>query len=1233
VSGAAAIRSQGDVASRATLGGAVDRGHGAGGPAEPIRTGAKDIPFRWVPLAPLVAAMSLGIVADRFVEPWPTSAWITLILAYSAIAALTFRRDLVSSLTLLAAFWAIGGGWHHDWWWDRDRDDLSGSITESPRSAWVRGVIRDALGVRRSDRNPYGSGVVSEASDPARSRTRFVVDLTAINDGRRWNPVSGRAMVIVMGDRGEIRAGEAIEAAGQLARVPGPLNPGEFDYRDFLRGQGIDLRLTVDDPDGLDRDPEGRTGAFVETLGRLRSWSRSHLVDRLDPTIEPLAAAFLLGQREGVEPEVNDAFARTGTTHLLAISGLHLQVLAVAMLLAARAIGLPRRPAHLIVALLTIGYAVLVGAAPSVVRSTVMTVTFCLAAIADRTARPANTLALAALGTLAFNPVYLFDVGCQLSFLAIAALFWLVPLACARVWSKGQAVRDRLYGPRSPLDELERRLEPWWRTRLRRIGARLIDGVVASTVVWMAALPLVALRFHIISPIGILLNIPLIPITSAALLFGGLGLGLSAVWGPLGGPATWTAGGLLQVTQSVVLWGVAQPWGHRFAAGPSSGWVLVFYGLLGLAAISATAAARSSRVGRLARKGPWWLLAIWSGTGLILAVIPTRPTTPDAEVLAVGHGLAVLIRTPGGQTLLYDCGRMGDPAVGRRIIAPALWSHGISRIDTVILSHADQDHFNGLSDLLDRFTIGTVRIPPGFGGPANPRAVQLIHEVRSRDIPVRETSTPEAWESGGVRFTVQHPPSGWYPDASDNARSLVLDVAHGGRHLLLTGDLEQMGLIELIARPCPDPPPDILLAPHHGGKSANPPSLYQWANPRSVVVSQRPLTAGSNDALSPLERRNLPLWRTWRDGAIRLQWTAEGIVARGFLEQANALTNEEGPSRTANSASFFPIASIGAWSSPGTIRIAIGLGGFALGAILWAVLAVVEFGAWTLIVPPRVKRGRDDDGDEVTTRAPGLPSEPIAVRAADGAKLAGRWYPAPGLTATGRTVLLLHGFADNASAWEGSRVSMLNRHGWNVAALDSRGYGDSEGPYASFGGREAGDIRAWLDALADRIAGLHPTSPVQPALWGRSMGAAIALRTAAEDHRIAALVLESPMVDLDTSVAALLRSRRLPFARHLAHLITRRAAKLAGVSLSRPRPLELAPRVDCATLIIHGTNDSIVPIDDARRLADALASTPRWFDVPGAGHINVISVGGDELIDHIAAFLDEAAQGKSSTEE
>ena len=544
--------------------------------------------------------------------------------------------------------------------------------------------------------------------------------------------------------------------------------------------------------------------------------------------------------------------------------------------------------------------------------------------------RPANILALAALVTLAVNPVYLFDVGCQLSFLAIAALVWLVAPAYSAMRHAAGAIRDRILGPRSPLDELERKLEPRWKTRVRTIAAGVVLGVVTSTVVWLAALPLVALRFHIVSPIGILLNIPLIPITSAAMLLGGLGLGLSAVWGPLGVPASRAAGLLLDMTQRIVLWGVAQPWGYRFVAGPSWGWVLVFYLLLGVAAVAATASLRHAQararapqadeerppVGRLRRHGPWWLLAAWSIIGWILATVPVPPRTPEADVLAVGHGLAIVIHTPGGQALLYDCGRMGDPSVGRRIIAPALWARGFSRIDEVILSHADQDHYNGLPDLLDRFAIGTVRIPPGFAGPTNPGAERLIAQVRSRGVSLRTTAAPEAWEAGGIRLAVQHPPAGWSIEVSDNARSVVLDVAHGGRHMLLTGDLEQLGLVDLIARPRPDPPPDVMLSPHHGGRSANPASLFDWARPRAVVVSQRSPRTGSSDALSAIERRNIPVWRTWRDGAIRLRWTAGGIGARVFLDRADRRTSGTVGSVTSRRGS----SGAGLWPSPPSDR-------------------------------------------------------------------------------------------------------------------------------------------------------------------------------------------------------------------------------------------------------------------------------------------------------------------------
>ena len=121
------------------------------------------------------------------------------------------------------------------------------------------------------------------------------------------------------------------------------------------------------------------------------------------------------------------------------------------------------------------------------------------------------------------------------------------------------------------------------------------------------------------------------------------------------------------------------------------------------------------------------------------------------------------------------------------------------------LCHADQDHYNALPDLLDRFQIGELVIPAGFVNEQNPRASLLLDQVRTHGIPVRTIAAPITWGQAGAHFTALHPPVNWHPEASDNARSLVLDVAHGGRHLLLTGDLDQLGLSELVSGPQPAP--------------------------------------------------------------------------------------------------------------------------------------------------------------------------------------------------------------------------------------------------------------------------------------------------------------------------------------------------------------------------------------------------------------------------------------------
>ncbi len=194
---------------------------------------------------------------------------------------------------------------------------------------------------------------------------------------------------------------------------------------------------------------------------------------------------------------------------------------------------------------------------------------------------------------------------------------------------------------------------------------------------------------------------------------------------------------------------------------------------------------------------------------------------------------------------------------------------------------------------------GSLQCTPGSAGPVPDRRACDPSRIRERAEPQSlaaagpgsDTRHPRANDRRPVNLepgldAVHGAPSATRlaPRDSGQRHSLVLDVARGGRHLLLTGDLDQLGLVELVAQAQPVPI-DLMLAPHHGGKSANPLWLFSWAKPRAVVVSQRPSVSGTTDALSPVERGGIPLLRTWERGAIHFRWSFDRILTQGFLDR------------------------------------------------------------------------------------------------------------------------------------------------------------------------------------------------------------------------------------------------------------------------------------------------------------------------------------------------------------
>ena len=234
-------------------------------------------------------------------------------------------------------------------------------------------------------------------------------------------------------------------------------------------------------------------------------------------------------------------------------------------------------------------------------------------------------------------------------------------------------------------------------------------------------------------------------------------------------------------------------------------------------------------------------LALWIAAGFGVAGMGRHADRLECTFLAVGHGTCVVLELPGGQTLLYDAGSLGSPEGATQAVASFLWSRGITRIDAVVLSHADLDHYNAMPGLVERFPIGMVYVSPLMFDPwatdgqlTGPN--YLKETLAGAGVPLREVWMNDRLRTAdsGVVIDVLHPPRTGVA-GRDNANSILLSIEYAGHSILLPGDLESPGIEAVMAEPALDC--EILLAPHHGSANSDPPGFAAWCTPEWVVVS------------------------------------------------------------------------------------------------------------------------------------------------------------------------------------------------------------------------------------------------------------------------------------------------------------------------------------------------------------------------------------------------------------
>jgi len=829
--------------------------------------------FWHAPLAAAAIALTAGIIVDHFLSIPPGYSLFLGIICLLAwlIVFCTSKRPREGLLYLALSATALGAaynGWRHVF----PQNDLLEILLarEEPWHVNLRGYLEEEPSVQ-----PIPSDSHLRALPPERSMRMVFQAQQLAAKGGDWMTVTGRVVVFIKGEElclrlhDQVHFDDLVELAGLLTPIQPPSNPGERDFESVSLDAGIRLRLLVTRSEGTCQRLERHWSSSPSGwLAQVRNWG-TKVLERAFPSdhvTQGLAIALILGDGTPLGKDGWRVYQRTGIIHVLVISGSHLVLLAWVWLWILPRVGFRQRQAAVFVAVFLILYVCLTGVRPPSVRSMVtMTSIFCGLVLARRYVQ-ANVLALAWIVVIGLNPSSIFDPGCQLSFLCILVLY-----RSDRLWGQQErpALDKQQPDPRAYLQELTR---PPWAKGLRTLGTVIWEGYRVSLLLWLAVTPLVAYHYHNIPLVAILLGPPVAFLTGIALAFGFLLLLLAAIEIPVAWlpalPVKWSLAGCEWLV------GLADRFPGSYLSVPDLPfwWVALFYTGL-MAWLTLRSLDQSWRGAALAAGG-------WLCLGLLLPFLRVPTDELRCTFLAVGHGGCTVLETPDGRTILYDAGSLAGPDVVQNQIAPYLWHRGIRRIDDLILSHADLDHFNGLPALLELFAIGQVIRTPSFQDKEAP-GVQLVLDVlEARQILVEVVKTGDKIQAGEVVLEVLHPPRDG-PEGKENVRSLTLLVQHKDHRILLTGDLEGEGLSMVMKTKNPRPI-DVLMAPHHGSKNLDTKGLVEWAGNPWVVISSQGRPRGKPD-LPEGYRQVKHFLRTWDQGAVTVRCHSTGLIVETFL--------------------------------------------------------------------------------------------------------------------------------------------------------------------------------------------------------------------------------------------------------------------------------------------------------------------------------------------------------------